>query len=258
VSTTATIILSHQRPAEVAEMLGWWASYADLDSILVVHGGRRADFEDLRHPHKAFVDDPRFVTPEHQRNKQSHGPVLRAAARWLASRCFEHVLYAEYDQVPVAPDLISLYERRLDEEGADLLAMHLRRIDATSYPHFLYHVHDRAFMEFWRRVSVREDKGVVLSMLGAGSFWRRRCFDAVARTEESVPAYTELFVPTLAHHLGFRVRGLPDQSRWNTPQGERGGELQTAAASGAWTVHPVKTLWSGSADRRSALRDRLA
>jgi len=234
-------------------MLRRWGSYTDLDTVLIVHGGREADFEQLPHPHKVLVSDPRFVTPDHQRDKQSHGAVLQSAAGWLAQRDFSHVLYAEYDQVPVAQDLLSLYRRRLEDERADLLGMHLRRVDSTSYPHYLYHAHDPAFTSLWSELSVREDKDVVLSMLGAGSFWRRPCFDAVAGAEESVPVYTELFLPTLAHHLGFRVRGLPDQSPWNTHLGERVDELASAAANGAWTLHPVKTLWNAepAAGRRS-------
>ncbi len=242
-------------------MLDWWASYIDREAILVVYGGRRADFEALTHPHATFVDDARFLTPDDQRDKQSHGAVIGAAARWLASTDFEHLLYTEYDQVPVAADLIARYERRLADEDADLLGLHLRRVDATSYPDFLYHADDPAFRHHWLRTSVRAEKDVVLSMLSTGSFWRRECLEAVAANADAVAAYTELFVPTCAHHLGFRVRGLADQGRWNTPLGGRGAELAAAAAAGAWTVHPVKTLWGdspGPSRLRDRLRDRLA
>jgi hypothetical protein len=47
-------------------------------------------------------------------------------------------------------------------------------------------------------------------MFGSGSFWKQDAFEAVAEVEETFPIYLEIYLPTLAHHLGFRLRDLSD------------------------------------------------
>jgi hypothetical protein len=78
-------------------------------------------------------------------------------------------------------------------------------------------------------------------MLGTGSFWTRDAFLAVARQEETVPVYLEIYLPTVAHHLGFRIRDFADQSRFVLGEGDLAAEIPRARAEGAWTLHPVKT-----------------
>ncbi len=51
-------------------------------------------------------------------------------------------------------------------------------------------------------------------MFGSGSFWTREAFCAVCAVEEPFPIYMELYLPTLAHHLGFRVRDFGEQDRF--------------------------------------------
>jgi hypothetical protein len=55
---------------------------------------------------------------------------------------------------------------------------------------------------------------VVLSIFGNGSFWNREVFSAIATVEESSPIYMEIYLPMLAHHLGFRVRDFAGQNRF--------------------------------------------
>jgi hypothetical protein len=81
-------------------------------------------------------------------------------------------------------------------------------------------------------------------MFGTGSVWTREAFDAVARVAEPFPMYLEIFLPTLAHHLGFRVRPLPDQDRFVDNLGDMSGKIDEARRAGAWVIHPVKGLWN--------------
>ncbi|MEM0897102.1 MAG: hypothetical protein AAGJ79_09445, partial [Verrucomicrobiota bacterium] len=54
--------------------------------------------------------------------------------------------------------------------------------------------------------------------------------------------YLELFLPTAAHHLGFRVRPMPpSQTGFILPKGGWSAEArEQAKTAGAWAVHPVK------------------
>jgi hypothetical protein len=239
------VLLSHQYASGLANLLQWWQPYAASGELLLAYGGTKEHFAEIDFEPKCFVDDPRLRTRDNQRELQSLGGIFRAAARWLAKRprqySFVHLI--EYDHLPLIADLNQRQLERLHEERADVLAYHLRRVDRTSYAHYLYHAHNPAFHPFVRNLSVRADKDVILSMLGTGSFWRARAFEAVAAIDDTARIYGELFVPTVAHHLGFRLRDFREQNAFVTALGERGLEVDAARRSGGWSLHPVKRYW---------------
>ncbi len=152
--------------------------------------------------------------------------------------------FAEYDQLPLVAGFNALQVARLEEERADVLGFQLGRVDGTNQPHLLYHLLQPGFMEHWASFSVRPDPGVVLSMFGSGSFWTREAFDAVARTTEPFPIYLELYLPTTAHHLGYRLRDWREQNRHIRSLGNFVDRIEQARRDGAWTLHPVKTMWN--------------
>ncbi len=243
-SERLTIILTHQAEPLVEAMTAWWTQHVPGSDILIAYGGSPERFQSLQVPARIFIDDSRLRTRDHQRERQSFAGVFIAARDWLRDHPqYRLIHFTEFDCIPLRPDLFSLLENRLEEEGADVLGCHLERVDGTNHPHYLYHLADPEFATQLRRLSVREDPGVVLAMLGCVSFWRREAFIGVADAEESSPLYLELALPTLAHHLGFRVRGLRDQSPFVQPVGDRGMELDALREAGAWMAHPVKGFW---------------
>jgi hypothetical protein len=225
-------------------MLEWWGRCVAPENVLLAYGGTETDFQALVHPQKFFVNDPRLRTRDHQRELQSYTAIFREASEWLRGRPYEFVHFCEYDQVPLAADFNRRQVDRMDAEKADVLGYRVLRVDGTSHPHYLYHASNPRFHEFLRSVSCRKDPGVVLSMFGTGSVWRREAFDDVARLEEPFPIYLELYLPTLAHHLGFRVRPLPDQDRFVHHLGDMSGKMDEAREARAWAIHPVKGLWN--------------
>lgn len=238
------VVMVHQRRAFVDRLLTFWAPVTRPDRLLLVHGGAEADFREISHPHKMFVGDPRLRTRDHQRELQSITGILHAVRDWLTASAVncEFLYFAEYDHLPLVPDLNARQISRMETEAADVLAFHLERIDDTSHPHYLYHVAKPAFHAFFADLTRRGEPEVTLAMLGTGSFWRREAFDAVAAVDEPFPMYQEVYIPTLAHHLGFRLRGYAEQNRFVSPAGDRASEIEGARAAGAWTLHPVKQL----------------
>src|SRR5207302_5436607 len=109
--------------------------------------------------------------------------------------------------------------------------------------HYLYHITNTEFSSYWLKISRRSNPDVILSMFGSGSFWTTEAFRAVAALEESLPMYMEMYLPTLAHHLGFRVRDLTEQNRFVRALASEIDPIDKAHARGAWTLHPVKRLW---------------
>ena len=237
------VLIAHQEPELVQRLVAYWSHIAD-DRLIVAHGGAETSFAGLAYTPKIFVDDPRLRTRDHQRELQSITGIFRAIHQWLASTGsdYEFIYLAEFDHLPLVRDLNARQVDLLRRERADVLAFALRRVDGTSYAHYLYHAANPSFHAYFAGITVRDDANVVLSMIGTGSFWTRQAFSAVAAADEPFPMYSELFVPTLAHHLGFRLRDYGPQERFVSALGERSSEINSAAAQGGWALHPVKNI----------------
>lgn len=243
-SERLTILLTHQAEPLVEAMVAWWQRHAPGPDILIAYGGTRERFDALNVPAKVFVDDSRLRTRDHQRERQSFAGVFIAVNEWLRERPgYRLIHFSEFDCIPLCHDLFARMEARLGTEHADVLGCRLERVDGTNHPHYLYHAADAQFAPFLNEISIRQDRSVVLAMIGCVSFWKREAFTAVADAEESSPLYLEIALPTLAHHLGFRVRGLGDQSPYVRPVGDLAPQLDALRTAGAWMAHPVKGFW---------------
>lgn len=245
-SRVLNLLLTHQPPAAIARMLDWWRQYCPADDVLLVFNGTAEAFAQIVHPQKIIVDDPWLRTVRHSYERQSYRAVWQGTSRWLAEHGggFTHVHFAEYDHLPLIEGFNARQVARLEDERADVLGFELERVDGTSQPHLLYHRPLPGFLEHWASFSVRADPTVVLSMFGSGSFWTREAFDAVARVPEPFPIYLELSLPTTAHHLGYRLRDWQEQNRYISSLGNFVDRIEEARRNGAWTLHPVKTLWN--------------
>jgi len=225
-----TVVLDHRDPETIQKLvLNWAPDFCPPEDLLIAYGGVRETFENIAFPQKVFVDDSRLRTRDHQREAQSYRGVFSAVADWLRGKDFTHILFMEGDHIPLANDIIAKYLEFLRVEDADVLGYHLARIDGTLHPHWLASGADP-----------HKDE-VMLSMLGTGHFWKREAWEEVARAPSCSPLYLELDLPTAAHAKGFRVRQLPNPvgSIMALPSQLKIDRL-TAAASGAWSIHPVK------------------
>ena len=238
------VLLAHLAPEKLKPLLERWQSYCPAPSQLVLcYGGSEENFARVEFEPRIFLSDPRLRTRDHQREKQSYTEMFAKVADWLKDHPeLDYVHLAEFDHWPLVRDLGERLVQRLQEERADILAHQLYRRDGTSCVYYANHRNDPRFLPWLRGISVRADKGIVLVMFGSGSFWTREAFLAVAEAGEPFPMYLETYLPTLAHHLGFRLRDFADQGRYVYSAGDRYAELEEARAAGAWTLHPVKTF----------------
>jgi hypothetical protein len=236
------LILSHQAPAEVRLLVDYWRSLGLDRTLLLAYGGSVNDFDAIASEPKLFISDQRLRTRDHQRELQSYTNLFRAAANWMKQSSVEFVHFVEYDHLPLVSDLHDRQLALMNGEKADVLGFHLARVDDTSNPHYLYYLSSAPLADFFRQNTCRSDPNVVLSMLATGSFWTRDAFEAVAKFDEPYPIYAEIYLPTLAHHLGFRVRDYGEQNAFVSHQGDFSAKINAARAKGAWTLHPVKKL----------------
>jgi len=237
---TLFVVLGHGAPEAFTTTIKLWQRAAGEGCLLLVHGGKLRDFEALDYGDKVWVDDPRLRTRSHPVERQSYCGAWREVARWVESRNFDAVYWAEFDELPLVAELGSRLTEIMSLEKADVLARRLKRVDGTNDAHWLYHEKEQSFREVFEKVSCRDNPRIVLSMLGTGSLWKRKAFLEVAEHPEGEPCYLELFLPTMAHHLGYRVRDFGEQSRFIGFDPKSNDELLEEIRAGAWTVHPVK------------------
>lgn len=245
-SPVLNLILSHQSAPAIAKMISYWGDYAEKESILLAYGGTEEEFSLIEHSRKIFIPDAKLRTTDHQREFQSYTQIFRGVAAFLRDQAseFSYVHFAEYDHLPLIRDLNERQVKMLEWESADVLGFHLHRIDGTSNPHFLYHLHNPDFISYWQRMSCRSEKNIVLSMFGSGSFWTKEAFCAVGNEDEPFPIYLEVYLPTLAHHLGYRVRNFGAQERFIGVLEDQTRNIDAMRQQGGWSLHPVKDLWT--------------
>lgn len=242
-NSVLTLLLSHQSPEELSPLLRTWQRVAGVGNVLLAYGGSEDWFGRIEFELKVFIDDPGLRTRDHQRERQSCTNVLRRAAQWMKSRPqFQYLHFVEYDHLPLVTDLYSRIVARLESENADVLAFHLRRIDGTSDAHYLHHANESRFHDYFSSITCRDEPEVVLAMLGTGSFWKREALEAVICKEEPFPIYFELYLPTLAHHLGYRLRDFGEQNAFASHLGDFSRCLAQIRSNGAWMAHPIKKL----------------
>jgi hypothetical protein len=241
-SRVLNAVLAHTPPGEIARSVAWWSHVTPAESLLVVHGGPMAEFGAIEFANKVHISAERLRTVDHPRERQSYTEVFAAISEWMRGRDFSHVYFAEFDHLPLVSDLNQRLLARLAAERADMLCHGLLRVDDTGWHHYLYHCQDPRFHEYWESMSRRENRRVVLWILGTGTFWTREAFDAVAGEKEPFPMYHEIYIPTLAHHLGYRVRAFHESEHMVSNLGDFHDRIARARSNGLWTIHPVKSL----------------
>jgi hypothetical protein len=240
-ASTAILLIDHRGLRETMCAIERWMRVVPESNVVLGYGGDATTFRDIPYERKLFIKDPRLRTKDHQRERQSWIGGLPPLFEWMRSNsAIEFVHVVEFDHLPVVDDLVPRLVARLQQERADVLAYRLHRIDGTNHPHFLGHVEDRAFNEYFAKVSCRRDRTVILSMLATGSFWRRGALELVANRPEPFPIYGELYFPTLAHHLGLRVRDMKEQNRFVTHAPNLLPSERRCRAGDAWAIHPIK------------------
>lgn len=223
------LLLDHRDPASVEKTIFLWTKAGfDRESLLLAYGGSPDAFQKIAHPQKFLLTESRHKTSDHQRERQSYREIFSHTTEWLQGRSFTHILFQEYDHLPMVADLPARMLRCLAQEKADILAYHLGRVDASTNPHWL------------STVTETYGQPVALSMLGTGHFWTRQAWEAVSADAVLANWYLELDIPTTAHRLGFRLREIPSQGRFVQNLVSNRPSPFEAQKCGAWTLHPVK------------------
>lgn len=244
----ALALLTHEPAGSASLMRKHWLDLTSPDHCVIAYGGRRDEFDKIEGD-KVFIDDPRLRTKDHQRELQSYSGVMAGIRDTLANKDWEWLCFAEFDTLPLSKNILTQLITDAKNEQADLLAPNMYRVDHTLYPHYTAHAAIPGWLDWLRSISLRENPQAVIYSLGCLQLWKRECFEKVVETGEPIPTYLELLFPTVAHHLGFRVRSWNTHENFVSPDPLPNFTIEAFRKAHALVAHPVKGYWTAAASR---------
>ena len=242
--STLTAILTHVRAAEVHDSLQLLDAVAPDARPVICYGGPVGEFEQIEFDHKLFIDDPTLRGPE--RHLQSLTKTFQAVwgAYFATDASVDSLYMIEYDHLV----LDSSFEARLrdlaTETQADLMGKNCVECTATNEAQYVRFRSDARLLAHLRGLSIRDDPARLFRCLGNGMWISRRALGAYADVDDHPDCYCEVYVPTLLHHLGFRVVDVDAHSdlyrdvRW-LPQFDA-DQVMARFTDGTVFIHPVK------------------
>jgi hypothetical protein len=247
--TQLNVLLTHQDAAAVDANVAYLRAVAPASRFVVAHGGRREACERVAHPETVFVDDETLRAPP--RTRQSYRATLRAVhdAFVAADPTVRSVYVFEWDHAVLRGDFEAPLSALAERTGAALLGKTCVERTGTNWHHYTRYRRDPALLAHLRQHSVRDDPARLFGMLGDGFWLTRAALEAYVAIAAPPPVYGELYVPTILHHLGFRVAEIPP-ALYRHVRYEPVVTLAEVLAlkrAGGWFAHPFKT--AGAYDR---------
>lgn len=234
------VVLTHLDGEPLDRLRERWSSVCKVEDLWIAFGGEKSRYDSLGLGRTVFVGEGGLKRMDNQRGMQSYTEIFCAMAPVIEREKPDFIYLCEYDHLPLRSDLNSLQMAEINSARADVMGHFLSRIDGTGHPHYLQHSADPDFHRYWDSVSLRENKQVVLTMFGSGSFWSREAFLAISKQEQKIPCYVELYLPTMAHHLGFRVRCWDETRHMISNLPSRKWTIEAARNRSCLSIHPVK------------------
>jgi len=242
----ASVLLTHQSPEMVKHMVDYWTKVSGA-APYIVYGGTYENFSQLDTSISAdWVEDSRLVTKDHPRERQSYQKVFESALKLVESHSGEpisHVFFTEFDQIPLTLEFFKKLENLTLNEECDIWFSGLKRIDGTNHPHWLYHEYSGELKGAVEQESVRLDKSAAMTAYGFGQLWSLDAFRSVASLPRYDHIYLELFLPTLAYHLGYRLGAIDFDTEFNIPGLHKEIDIDTLVQKGVTLIHPIKDFW---------------
>ena len=240
------VLVTHQGRRGTALILDHLARTCPESRFVVCHGGRRPDFEAIEHPEKLFITDPTLRAPP--RSTQSYTELLTAVQRAFVAEDpeVESIYVFEYDHVILRGDFESSLAAAVTRSGADFLGKSCVDRTGTNWHHYTRYRDDVALLDHLANISVRDDPRRIFGCLGDGFWLTRRALQAYVSAPAAPPCYGEVLLPTVIHHLGFRIADLAalgdlyDHVRYQPVY--RLDELEQMRDGGATFVHPFKEI----------------
>lgn len=240
-------VLTHRSPADVLTHLNALEGALPGRRLAIAYGGSPEHYAALPGDiPKVFLEEPTLRQPPGQ---QSYVSVLvnlyDAFVRDAPEVTHLHVI--EFDHIVVDERYEPELEDALRRSRADYLGVNCVDQTATNWVHGLgFPFDDYELQRLLMDVSDDDDPSAVRIFGGVanGFVIGRDALEAFVTFERHLTRYAELYVPTLLHHLGFRVRDAVrvsrvfDHVRWAPVYSE--SEIRALRRGSVLAVHPVK------------------
>ena len=199
------VVLMHQDADTVDAYVRYLQAVEPGARFAVAHGGRREDFDRVRHAAKVFIDDPslRGAPRTFQSYHATLGELERAFV--IGDADIDAVYLFEWDHMVLRSGFEVLLTALAERHGAGFMGKSCVERTGTNWHHYTRFRRDPALLAHLREHSVREDPTTLYGTLGNGFWLSRDALAAYTAVGERPHVYGELYVPTLLHHLGFRV-----------------------------------------------------
>jgi hypothetical protein len=238
-----TTILTHLGAPHVERQLACLRTLAPGSRFVILHGGKRADFDQLTEPEAVFIEDPTLRGPHY--DKSANDQLRAIYERWVRDDPSIDLVYiVEYDHLILRGDFEQRLEELADRSPAGLFAKAASTRNDSNWAHYLRLRGDARLNDYIASISRRDDPSIRWGCLGTGLLLRREALEAFCALASPPPLYIELFVPTVLYHLGFdiadidalgdlytAVRFLPQMSSQ---------EILAAYHAGKFFAHPYK------------------
>jgi|SRR5215211_1202962 len=241
-----TVLLSHLSASAVEASVDHVRRMAPDSRLILCHGGRRPDFDAVRFEDKLFIENRGLRGPSAA--FQSYNDTLgEVFDRFVApDESVDKILMLEFDQVLLSREFTQRLIQLMDNSGADLLGKTCVDRTATNWWHRVRYRDDPVLLRFLESVSTREDRRRLYGCLGTGFAMRRQVLEAYTAVTHPEHIYVELYLPTLVHHLGFRVDDIDRYGDLyahvrSRPPYDLAAALELQRA-GAVVLHPFKDV----------------
>lgn len=198
-------IMSHWPAATTDALLATYARLAPEVTFSLAYGGPAEEFEKIQFPHKLFIADP----------------CLRGSSEFINFACWyvpvnrwldEHhpqtdlVFFTEVDHLVLHPDYAKQLVATHRRSGCDVLGKWCFDTTGTNEFFHLRHRDDPALKELLARISTRHQPDALWTALGDGLLMSRTALQALSKVDNlQIKAFTEIVIPSVLHHLGFRL-----------------------------------------------------
>jgi hypothetical protein len=242
--STVTAVLTHLPAEQVHERMRLLNAVSPGARFVVCYGGEPREFEKIELENKLFIDDPTLRGPE------QHLQSLTLSFEALWSSYFrdddstESLYLIEYDHLILGAQFETHLRDLATVTGADFMGKNCIDRSATNDEHYVRFRRDQRLLCHLRKLSVREDPSRIFGCLGDGMWISRQALGSYLDVRQHPPCYCETYVPTLLHHLGFRVVDVDTHSdlyrdvRW-MPAFDA-NEVIARCREGTLFMHPVK------------------
>jgi hypothetical protein len=205
-------VLGHTAPAHLEPLLSYMQSLSPDVPVVLFHGGQRESFEKINWHKKVFCADPnlRGLSSDH-----NHRELFNAMAQFARDEVSgeDWILFTEADCIPLQRNYAEEVTRLAGLARADFAACNLHNQTFTNADWYQREIKKSEWLGVIARNSCREHCDQVYHYLGCLMLCRahflQRWLDV---SHPSTPVYFEIYVPTLAYHLGLEMVNLYDLS----------------------------------------------